>query len=74
MLKKVIPGMKIETFIPFWNKLLHWNLIKTWKVRLKVHYHFCIFIMFLDLVKEPFWVFNMENALDGKDWLIKELR
>jgi len=28
--------------------------------------------MFLDLVKEPFWILNMENILDGKDWLNKE--
>jgi len=28
--------------------------------------------MFLDLVKEPFWILNVENTLDGKDWLIKE--
>ena len=28
--------------------------------------------MFLDLVKEPFWILNMENIQDGKDWLNKE--
>jgi len=41
--------------------------------RIKVHYHFCIFIMFLDLVKQPFGILNMENILDGKDLLIEDL-
>jgi len=28
--------------------------------------------MFLDLVKELFWILNMENIIDGKDWLTEE--
>jgi len=27
--------------------------------------------MFLDLVNEPFWILNMDDTLDGEDWLIK---
>jgi len=66
--KKVTTGMKIQTFEDkqFWNKLFHWILIKTRDMSYAIIL-IIIFTMFQDLVKKPFWIFNMENTLNGKD-------
>jgi len=65
--------MKIKTceIKQFRNKLLHWNLVKTREVRYII-ISVIIFTMFLDLVKEAFWILDMENTLDGTDWFIEE--
>jgi len=53
--KKVTAGMKIQTFEDkqFWNKLLHWNLVKTREMSYGIIL-IIIFTMFQDLVKKRY--------------------